>query len=185
VRPFGILKSKQWANKPAIEGAHEATFVKPFFKSCGRFHRNMRITDPRWPAVREAARRLVREPNALIQGPDWLEQEVHSLGVVMGDKLPARLTFPSCLPVSDQPIALLDGTTHRIVVQCSQDEPPPEVVWIPLEGRAAWEAIKTTALDLIRAGYPGCVGCAGSEAEQPWDESQNRQALQEFRPNRS
>ena len=141
----------------------------------------MRITDPRWPAVREAARRLVREQEIVLQGPDWLEEELHALSIHMGDRLPSRLTFPTCLPVPNETLSILERSTHRLLVQCSVDLPPAKVVWVPLEAAAAWAAIKATAVDLIDAGYPGCVGCAGSEAEQPWDEEESRASLQEFR----
>ena len=137
----------------------------------------MRITDPRWPAVREAARLLLREENIVVQGPDWIEPELHALGVLMGDRLPSRLHFPSCLSDFDEPLAILRTSTLELLVQCNESEPPLGVVWIPLEARAAWEAIKATAIDLLEAGYPGCVGCAGKEAEQPWDEEANRKRL--------
>jgi len=137
----------------------------------------MRITDRRWPAVREAARRLVREANIVVRGPVWLEEELHELSVHMGDRLPSRTAFPTWLASPQEQLAMFDGETNRVLVQCSSAEPPEDVVWIPLDSSEAWHAIKATALDLIDAGYPGCIGCAGAEDEQPWDERTSRENL--------
>jgi len=145
----------------------------------------MRITDPRWPAVREAARILLREENVALEGPDWLDAELHQLSITMGDRLPSRLQFPSCLPDHMGALSFYEAASMRMLVRCDFAEPPPGVVWIPLRTAEAWAAIKSTALDLMEAGYPGCVGCAGKEAEVPWDETANRERLQnhhEFLP---
>ena len=174
---------EQRTSEPTVEEAHGNPSDKPSFKTCGVLDENMRITDRRWPAVREAARRLVREHNIVLQGPDWLEQELHELSIHMGDRLPSRTTFPTCLPMAEEPLTMIDAETNRVLVLCSFAEPHHDVVWIPLETHEAWQAIKSTAMDLIDAGYPGCIGCAGAEAEQPWDEKTNRENLRDVESN--
>ena len=63
------------------------------------------------------------------------------------------------------------------MVHCGMDEPPSDVVWIPLNAQESWLCVEATALDLLEAGYPGCVGCAGAEAEQAWDETASRKRI--------
>ena len=41
------------------------------------------------------------------------------------------------------------------------EEPPNEVVWLPMETESGWAAILAVASDLLDAGYPGCLGAAG------------------------
>ena len=58
----------------------------------------MRITDPRWPAVRELARTLLRTEALVVEGPPWLESIVHELIVRLGDVQPVsytHLTLPT------------------------------------------------------------------------------------------
>ena len=78
---------------------------------------------------------------------------------------------------------MVDAETNRVLVLCSFTEPHHDVVWIPLETHEAWQAIKSTAMDLIDAGYPGCIGCAAAEAERPWDEKTNRKNLRNVESN--
>ena len=149
----------------------------PSFKTCLRFPVNMRITDPRWPAVREAARRLLREDNLTVCGPSWIKERVHHLAVTMGDCLPSKVTFPEFKLNEGGAVVFCESTGMQTVVHCGLDEPHTDVVWIPLNVHEAWSCVEATALDLLDAGYPGCVGCAGAEAEQPWDEAASRKRI--------
>lgn len=137
----------------------------------------MRITDPRWPAVREAARRLLREDQLLVYGPSWLETPFHRLTVAMGDHLPSKLSFPEFRPHERDAFIFCEHSSSTPMVHCGMDEPPSDVVWVPLDARESWLCVEATALDLLEAGYPGCVGCAGAEAEQPWDETASRKRI--------
>lgn len=177
MRSFGILEPQEWATKPSVNCAHDVLSVIPSFKTCLPLHVNMRITDPRWPAVREAARILLREEHLAVHGPAWLETKLHDLAVSMGDKLPARLSFPLFLNTQDHSITIVDRATMETRVECSRVEPARHVVWVPLECDEAWMNLEATAMDLLEAGYPGCVGCAGPEAEAPWDETTSRKRI--------
>ena len=48
-----------------------------------------------------------------------------------------------------------------------------ETVWIK-GGAEKWNFLKNQIVELGRAGYPGCIGCAGPAASEPWDESISR-----------
>ena len=51
------------------------------------------------------------------------------------------------------------------------DEPSLDVVWVP---NCTWKDFEEQVLDLLNAGYPGCVGCGGPGSEGPWDEASRR-----------
>ncbi|DAC57316.1 MAG TPA: hypothetical protein D7I08_05955, partial [Candidatus Poseidoniales archaeon] len=55
----------------------------------------MRVSDPRWPAVRELARTLLRTQSLRVVGPSWLEQELQPLTLKLSDVQPARTEFPT------------------------------------------------------------------------------------------
>lgn len=137
----------------------------------------MRITDPKWPAVREISRTVLREDAIVIEGPLWLRDEVHSLSVLIGDKQPARLVFPAYRETVEQVLRLRHGIENRLLCECSLTEPSIDVVWCPLHPNDAWPVLWQTLDDLISAGYPGCLGCAGPEAEEPWDENLRRETM--------
>lgn len=134
----------------------------------------MRITDPLWPAVREVARILLREEHLSVHAPQWLETQLNELSLAMGDHLPSRIHFPTCTVIHDGPVRIVQNETDRCLVEIGAVEPAMDVVWLPLEHDVAWHAIHETALDLLRAGYPGCRDCAGPEAEQKWNEAVHR-----------
>lgn len=137
----------------------------------------MRITDPRWPAVRELARTLLRTEALVVEGPIWLESIVHELIVRLGDVQPSRTLFPTFESTSDHRISLRSPTNGQTVGQCSVEEPPNEVVWLPMETENGWAAILAVASDLLDAGYPGCLGCGGPHTEGEWDERVSRQNM--------
>ena len=95
----------------------------------------------------------------------------------MGDCLPSRVSFPEFKLDEGDAIVFCEPTGLHPVVHCGMDEPHTDVVWIPINAHEAWSCVEATALDLLDAGYPGCVGCAGAEAEQPWDEAASRKRI--------
>ena len=137
----------------------------------------MRITDPRWPAVRELARIVLRTEELRVVGPAWMEGEVNDLALRLADVQPARTTFPLYHSVDDQRIGFLQPATEVELGACSLDEPSQETVWLPMNPVDGWRAIADVARDLLDAGYPGCLGCGGPHDEGVWDESLSRQQM--------
>lgn len=138
----------------------------------------MRISDPKWPAIREAAKILIRDSNIGIEGPVWLGQEVHLLNLMLSEHRPERLDFPQFSPTRGN-IDFFDATTQQMIIHCGLDEPHIDVIWIPLPTKEAWMNIYAMAIDLVKAGYPGCLGCIEPEIEVPWNELSYRETLQE------
>ena len=53
-------------------------------------------------------------------------------------------------------------------------EPNISQVWIPMENNVGFSELIEQVLKLASAGYPGCVGCGGPDAEEMWDEKSIR-----------
>jgi len=151
--------------------------LRTSFKTCPSCEGMMRISDPRWPAVRELARVLLRTDDVEVRGPDWLKASILALGLRLADVQPARTLFPIFTPGDSDAISLLSPTAGVEVGRCSLGEPAPETVWLPMDPSEAWEAISTVTDDLLSAGYPGCLGCGGPHTEGDWDEPASRRSM--------
>lgn len=145
----------------------------------------MRISDPRWPAVRELARIVLRTEDLVVEGPDWLQASVEDLSIRLSDVQPARTMFPQFVLGNPDAIAMIVPETGAVLGRCSLDEPGTETVWLFMEPSEAWAAISTITDDLLRAGYPGCLGCGGPHTEGMWDERSSRQAMMNHRQDAS
>ena len=140
----------------------------------------MRITDPRWPAVREFARSMLRTEDLVIHGPSWLEPVVHQMNIRLSDVQPSRISFPAFQKGDENSISLHRNGEDVMLGKCCEDEPPSEVVWLPMEPETGWASIFSVATDLLDAGYPGCLGCGGPHTEGSWDELASRKNMAEF-----
>ncbi|MEL0312731.1 MAG: hypothetical protein VXA43_05015 [Candidatus Poseidoniales archaeon] len=145
----------------------------------------MRISDTRWPVVRELARILLRTDELTVQGPVWLEQSVQNLALRLADVQPARTRFPQFNPGDQDAISMIVPETSDVLGRCCLDEPGIETVWLLMEPTEAWAAISTITDDLLRAGYPGCLGCGGPHTESAWDERASRQSMMNHRQDTS
>ena len=152
-------------------------FRKTSFKTCPGLRRIMRITDPRWPAARELSRILLRTDDITIQGPSWMKEQIHRLGIRLGDVQPSRTTFPAFAPHEREEIRLIATTSSQTLAICGLEEPSMDILWLPMTPTDAWETLASMTDDLLNAGYPGCLGCGGPQSEQPWDEIQSRKSM--------
>ena len=138
----------------------------------------MRIEDPMWPAVREVARRILREDSLVIRASESYMQELDDLILAMGDAQPARLAFPTLEVMQSSVIDITQQTTTSNqsvhLARLGKQEPEPHVCWIPLATDEAWNSVLEACHELLEAGYPGCVGCGGPNSEDEWDEAKSR-----------
>ncbi len=66
----------------------------------------------------------------------------------------------------------------RLIGRVGSIPPSYDVVYIPTESIESMLAkIDESIQKLIQAGYPGCVGCGGKDALEPWDEHASRVRL--------
>ena len=136
---------------------------------------NMRITDPQWPALREAARRILRLKEIRIIIPTEYHSITNKMILGLGDKQPSRLTFPKISEGSDIAVEMLvlEEELNGTIIQISHSEPNSNILWIKGDNDL-WLDILDACDDLLSAGYPGCVGCGGPNSEQKWDELNQR-----------
>ena len=136
---------------------------------------NMRITDPQWPALREASRRILRLKEIKIIIPKEYHSITNEMTLGLGEKQPSRLTFPQ---ITEGPAIAVEMLTQEeeldgIIIQISHNEPDSDILWIKGDN-ILWLDIMDACEELLSAGYPGCVGCGGPNSEQKWNESNQR-----------
>ncbi len=127
---------------------------------------NVDITDVRWPSLREAARRFLREDGCTLSVPEIYEKEAWNLVQKISDFVPSKIDLPTVV-IGDLSVVGL--------AKIGGEKPGLEICWVPNSG---WKEFEEQVLDLLSAGYPGCVGCGGPGSEGDWDESFRRAEIE-------
>ncbi len=124
-------------------------------------------------AISELARRILRSSGVKIIHDGELIEEIESLAGELSDKAP-KIIFGIESQISDsEDIFFMNTNSANGII--SQNPPVSlEVVWIK-GGNEKWECLQKKIVELGRAGYPGCIGCAGPAASEPWDEAFSRE----------
>jgi len=124
--------------------------------------------DPGVAALREAARRILRTEGVILEVPPGFGEAARALSLRISDELPKLIREPTIVEAG--PLIRCSG-----LFQLGGDAPDLETCWVPGADIAGlWADFSREVTRLLIAGYPGCVGCAGKDAEQPWDEVANR-----------
>ena len=146
----------------SIQGPLNISLRRASFKSCPIVGLNMEMSDPQWPSLREAARRFLKAEGCELSVPKDFSKQAWDLVQSISDNIPSRLSLPNVI-VGD---FMVEG-----LFQLGGEEPSLEICWIP---NCSWDDFSEQVLELLEAGYPGCVGCAGPGAEGEWNEAARR-----------
>jgi hypothetical protein len=66
-----------------------------------------------------------------------------------------------------------------LIIEVGLVEPEMDVCWVKMTSEIGFTAIIDSCLQLLEAGYPGCIGCDDSIQEGRWDEKKFRNSLQQ------
>ncbi len=125
--------------------------------------------DERWPAVREAARRILRTPLVRLAVEPQHMTDAHNLVTAIAEANPAQLSLPE-VEESDTNF-ILDADTGASLVTWTKTE-HLGVLLFQNDGPLGVNIVDVFSMahGLVEAGYPGCLGCGGPGLEAPWDE---------------
>ena len=137
------------------------------------------MNHPLWPVVREAARRIVRLENLTIYANEKFEDSINQLSSKISDYIPQRTNFPKHVLSKKDTIQIYQKTDsiNKIIIEISMNEPDIEICWVQMTEEAGFSAIIESCLQLLEAGYPGCIGCDDSNQEERWNERKFRDSL--------
>ncbi len=123
-------------------------------------------------ALSELARRILRSSGVNIIHNGDLEDEIESLCNDLSDKAP-KIIFGVSSEIKNTLDIYFENKDSKNGVISTSPPTSLETVWIK-GGIEKWDYLRKQILELGRAGYPGCVGCAGPAASEPWDEEASR-----------
>jgi len=127
-------------------------------------------------ALREAARRLLRVPESMVRVPVELGSQASKMILQISDFQPGRHLEPEVV-IAPGSTSVCVFTGKKKCVQLAGPEPDAEVCWIPGSLDVIWTEFSRYVAALAQAGYPGCIGCGGADAELPWDEMYRRSEM--------
>ena len=137
------------------------------------------MNHPLWPVVREAARRIVRLENLVIYTEEQFGDSINQLSSKISDHIPQRTNFPEHVVRQASTIQVFETIegTNKLIIQIGMIEPDIDVCWVQMTKETGFNAIIESCLQLLDAGYPGCIGCDDSIQEGRWDERKFRNSL--------
>ncbi len=122
-------------------------------------------------SIRELARRILRSRGVIIQLPKHIEID-ESLSLTISDLAPSLYFGVEIKIHQNENIVITNIGEAGGLIGTSQ--PSENEVWIPLDLQTGLNELSLEIIRLAAAGYPGCVGCGGEDAELPWQESKVR-----------
>ena len=125
-------------------------------------------------AMREWARRFLRHSEILTKSPPHITEKILSLHLYFNDNAPSQFSLIHQGEDVDDSILMYSNETliGQVGGIISDDLTS---VYIPSNDLSkTWNSLENITLELIHAGYPGCIGCGGPGAEEVWDENKNR-----------
>ena len=125
-------------------------------------------------AIRESARRLLKTSSVVIYSNSNQLESIHSLILSLGDSQPKFILNPNFHTIDDARHVFF-STTDDLDIQLSGEEPNLEVCWVKGELEDILPRFYQDCLELVQAGYPGCIGCGGPGSEIKWNERSSRE----------
>jgi len=125
-------------------------------------------------AMREWSRRFLRNSEILTKSTKDLSDKILNLHYYFNDKAPSQYSQIQQEIIDEDSIYLYTNDTliGQVGGEISREMTS---VYIPTDDVSEkWNHLERIILELINAGYPGCVGCGGPDADEEWDENKNR-----------
>ncbi len=127
-------------------------------------------------SIAECARRLLRTDGAQLRVPSGLMAVAHESVLCVSDVAPS---ISLEVPEENLSFAVEIVDSGVVIARLGGDEPDFDVCWVPVDDlERCWEEFSEVMIALASAGYPGCSGCGGREANEPWNEMYRRSMIE-------
>ena len=125
-------------------------------------------------AMREWSRRFLRNSKIITKSTKDLSDKILNLHYYFNDKAPSQFSQIQQEIINENSIYLYSN--NKLIGQVGGEiSREMTSVYIPADDVSVkWNHLERMILELIDAGYPGCVGCGGPGADEEWDENKNR-----------
>jgi|TARA_B110000438_G_scaffold108992_1_gene106956 hypothetical protein len=126
-------------------------------------------------AVAELARRILRSNGLMITHNGQLTDQIEQLSSELSDRAP-KIVFGINGKISDVKEIFFEINNSEDGMISLKPPNSLDIVWIR-GGANMWSKLTRKIVELGSAGYPGCVGCAGPAASEPWNEEASRNEI--------
>ena len=127
-------------------------------------------------AIDEWSRRLLRTSSITLVAPKIYHERFSELFQFKNEVLPSVYSTFKIKENNQNNLDLYDD--KRLIGRIGSEVPSHDVVHVHTYSIGnILDIVDESIQKLIRAGYPGCVGCGGKDALEPWDEIASRERL--------
>ena len=126
-------------------------------------------------AVSELARRILRSSGVEISHNGFLLRDIEVLSNELSDNAPKIIFGIKSIIIDSEDISFEMLDSKDGIISTSPPE-SLEIIWVK-KRESTWNNLTQKIIELGRAGYPGCIGCAGPAADEPWNETESRNQI--------
>ena len=126
-------------------------------------------------AISELARRILRSSGVEISHNGFLSKNIEILSNELSDNAPKIIFGIKSIIIDSEDISFEMLDSKDGIISTSPPE-SLEIIWVK-KRESTWNNLTQKIIELGRAGYPGCIGCAGPAADEPWNETESRNQI--------
>ena len=126
-------------------------------------------------AISELARRILRSSGVEISHNGFLSKNIEILSNELSDNAPKIIFGIKSIIIDSEDISFEMLDSKDVIISTSPPE-SLEIIWVK-KRESTWNNLTQKIIELGRAGYPGCIGCAGPAADEPWNETESRNQI--------
>lgn len=125
-------------------------------------------------ALWEISRRVLKSEKLNFIIDDHLEVNIQKLNNKISDLAPTVLLSITKSKTTNSTEVIIENNNEIIGIISKHEPKRLDIIWIQNSPILFWIDFEMRILELVEAGYPGCIGCGGPGSEDPWDEENNR-----------
>mgnify|MGYP001186650369 FL=1 len=127
-------------------------------------------------AIDEWSRRFLRSVTITLGAPQIHHERFIDLHNMKNEAVPSVYSTFDVIENNEGCLDLL--VDQQLIGRIGNEPPSHDAVHVPTDNlNNVLDLIDESIQRLIQAGYPGCVGCGGEDALEPWDEFASRVRL--------
>ena len=125
-------------------------------------------------ALWEICRRVLKSEKLNFIIDEHLDVNIQELNNKISDLAPTVLLDITKSKSMNSKEIIIENNKEIIGIISKHEPKQLEIIWIENSPILFWIDFEMRIVELVEAGYPGCIGCGGPGSEEAWDEEKNR-----------
>ncbi|MFQ3321700.1 MAG: hypothetical protein ACI9O1_000795 [Candidatus Thalassarchaeaceae archaeon] len=125
-------------------------------------------------ALWEICRRVLKSEKLNFIIDEQLDVNIQELNNKISDLAPTVLLDITKSKSTNSKEIIIENNEEIIGIISKHEPMRLEIIWIENSPILFWIDFEMRIVELVEAGYPGCIGCGGPGSEEAWDEEKNR-----------